>query len=672
MQPWPVILVGILARIAAFQLLTWFVLQWGMRRYRLETPEVRRLVCLAVLAQGCLFLPWTVSIPWYDPLPVASEVASTVERSTITPAAVEKTRSSEVTQPAGQRHELEQTSRSERSLAASWNLHRVVRWTSIAAVIVWLLGILAILVSMLVSYGRFLWGVPRGKRSSAEWQGEWLELLAERGIRRSIPFYVTERHGPMLCLLPWGYSLLVPEKLWKQSTPSERAFVLRHEIAHYERGDVWKSWLIMMLAIPNWFNPVAWRAVRSYLESAELACDRAAARSPAERVEYARLLQHLMAMHLPLHPAGRSAHSHPLVSRVCYLLSPSEEENSTMKKTLLIAALGALLVVHAVRVQLVAKDGPMTREAAKERIAEIDGKLAEVAEKVTKIKASGEKLAKEVETRKEKLKELAADPGSLSGAFHDRVVLLQSGSESSALEALDGVEKMGDEGVLVLAFAVDRSTYKAVRQKALSTALKIGKKAYPVIAHVFKNLSEEDRLFLVSEVAKTELPEKLLALASMSNDPSDKVRKAALDAGCKLEDRVGFVALYVKNSKDDPAVKELVRAVEKFKGDEGVMLLYAAAGADKPELAVAALKEAAKRGMEALPVLKPAYENLDPAVRAEVVRMAKKLGGEVADFVIEQALQEVDPKLRAAAEKALQEKDEVEAEEAAEATEAEK
>ncbi len=99
MQPWPVVLVGILARIAAFQLLTWLILQWGLKRFRFDTPEASRLVCLAVLVQGLLFLPWTVSIPWYDPPPEAVEVAlagvapatAVVDEGTSPPVASEPT-----------------------------------------------------------------------------------------------------------------------------------------------------------------------------------------------------------------------------------------------------------------------------------------------------------------------------------------------------------------------------------------------------------------------------------------------------------------------------------------------------------------------------------------------------------------------------------------------------
>ena len=46
-----------------------------------------------------------------------------------------------------------------------------------------------------------------------------------------------------------------------------------------------------MLALPHWFNPVAWLAVRRFEEAAEWACDAAAADDSA--TEYARVLLQL-------------------------------------------------------------------------------------------------------------------------------------------------------------------------------------------------------------------------------------------------------------------------------------------------------------------------------------------------------------------------------------------
>ena len=53
----------------------------------------------------------------------------------------------------------------------------------------------------------------------------------------------------------------------------------------------------------------------------------------------------------------------------------------------------------------------------------------------------------------------------------------------------------------------------------------------------------------------------------------------------------------------------------------------------------------------------PAFECRDPKVRAEVVRCAKKVGGEVAQLIIDKALADPDEELRNAAKEALQEKE---------------
>ena len=102
---------------------------------------------------------------------------------------------------------------------------------------------------------------------------------------------VTVRIGPVLCRLPWGYQLLVPGPLWERLDPAGRLSILRHELAHAERGDVWKSLGVRLLALPHWFNPLAWWAVRRFDEAAEWACDQAVCGASRQaRPEYAKAL----------------------------------------------------------------------------------------------------------------------------------------------------------------------------------------------------------------------------------------------------------------------------------------------------------------------------------------------------------------------------------------------
>ena len=135
----------------------------------------------------------------------------------------------------------------------------------------------AILCTWLAGYMRFVRRLPLGQAADDAWLAEWRELLAARGIVRTIPMRVTAEAGPMLCRLPRGYELVVPASLWQALSPNERACILRHELAHLERGDVWKSLAVRLLALPHWCNPAAWWAVRHFDEAAEWACDRAAA-----------------------------------------------------------------------------------------------------------------------------------------------------------------------------------------------------------------------------------------------------------------------------------------------------------------------------------------------------------------------------------------------------------
>ena len=49
--------------------------------------------------------------------------------------------------------------------------------------------------------------------------------------------------------------------------------MMRHELAHYQRYDVWKSLLAHLAALPHWFNPIAWLAVQRIEMCSEWACD---------------------------------------------------------------------------------------------------------------------------------------------------------------------------------------------------------------------------------------------------------------------------------------------------------------------------------------------------------------------------------------------------------------
>src|SRR5262249_7110089 len=105
----------------------------------------------------------------------------------------------------------------------------------------WLTGMIGLPAMLSIAYLRFARGLRARPPDDPAWAEEWTSVLASHGVSRTIPLRVSDDLGPMLCLLPSGYQLIVPAWLWQRLAPVERETILKHECAHYLRGDLWKS-----------------------------------------------------------------------------------------------------------------------------------------------------------------------------------------------------------------------------------------------------------------------------------------------------------------------------------------------------------------------------------------------------------------------------------------------
>ena len=163
--------------------------------------------------------------------------------------------------------------------------------------------------------------------------------------------------GPAMCWTPRGYRVFVPERVWTELSANQRAAVLRHELAHFQRGDLWKTVLVRLLALPHWFNPFAWWAVYRFAECAEWACDQAAAgQQRSDAADYAKALLRLGAADLASSSCATAARGGSLFVRVRRVISAPLSEDSQMKKATILLAAAALVAVNVVRVELVAKE----------------------------------------------------------------------------------------------------------------------------------------------------------------------------------------------------------------------------------------------------------------------------------------------------------------------------
>ena len=134
---------------------------------------------------------------------------------------------------------------------------------------VWIVGVLAILLVLIVTYCRTM----RESRDA-------------KHLRDNI--FLSEKIG-----FPAVYGIIKPKIILPASyKDKELELILAHENTHIRSLDnLWRLLAIMITSV-HWFNPFCWMFLRKFLLDIELACDeRVLAKLPSDRTkEYAHLL----------------------------------------------------------------------------------------------------------------------------------------------------------------------------------------------------------------------------------------------------------------------------------------------------------------------------------------------------------------------------------------------
>lgn len=171
-----------------------------------------------------------------------------------------------------------------------------LQWLMLSA---WLIGTLW---SMLRLFSG--WNGARRLRASARSAPELQRLVARELPRNASIAFSDDIAGPMVVglLRP---TILVPPALARALTPAVLADLLRHEIAHIDRRDLWSALVQRLLLGFYWWNPL-FRRIGAHLDLArELACDERAAAQTSGGCDYAGSL--LAGVNQLQSSAGRSA-----------------------------------------------------------------------------------------------------------------------------------------------------------------------------------------------------------------------------------------------------------------------------------------------------------------------------------------------------------------------------
>lgn len=139
---------------------------------------------------------------------------------------------------------------------------------------IWLGVALMLGARMAIQNLRFAWRLRRDGTPVSDTVAERLEACRKvLGVGASIRAIETDHVQSPAVYGLFRPTLLLPRGLAAEFSPDQLRFVLLHEMAHVKRGDTVMTWVMAVLQVMHWFNPVVWLAFARMRVDRELACD---------------------------------------------------------------------------------------------------------------------------------------------------------------------------------------------------------------------------------------------------------------------------------------------------------------------------------------------------------------------------------------------------------------
>ena len=139
-------------------------------------------------------------------------------------------------------------------------------------VTIWILGVVSVVLYHALRHGRFMKMVRRWSEpvTDLESLGILDSLKSETGIRGQVGLSVCQSiPSPMLVGFFRSAILLPPIKI----ASDELSLILKHELIHLKRHDLWYKALILAATSLHWFNPVVYLMAKAAAVQCEISCD---------------------------------------------------------------------------------------------------------------------------------------------------------------------------------------------------------------------------------------------------------------------------------------------------------------------------------------------------------------------------------------------------------------
>ncbi len=167
------------------------------------------------------------------------------------------------------------------------------------------------------------------------------KLCTEMYINRGVTLLISPKSSsPMMIGLLRAY-LILPQEDYDET---DLVYILRHELVHLKRHDLWYKLLMLLVGALHWFNPAAHLLMREAGKDLEIACDDAVISrfGTAQRQEYGDAILrtiHKQVLRSTMLSTSFSGNVKTLRERLAHILGRNKKRNGIL--------LGALILVCA-------------------------------------------------------------------------------------------------------------------------------------------------------------------------------------------------------------------------------------------------------------------------------------------------------------------------------------
>lgn len=165
---------------------------------------------------------------------------------------------------------------SERPVAtekyASW-INRLANNAGVVAAMVWLIGVVVLLLVTLIK-ARHYYRIKRDALVVAPDVAQMFEGCKENiHYPKSVQLLCSKHIHTPIAMGLFQPTIIIPLDLENTLSAEQLNYVLLHELGHIKRRDLWFNWIVSLINIIHWFNPLVWFASRRMRTDMEAACD---------------------------------------------------------------------------------------------------------------------------------------------------------------------------------------------------------------------------------------------------------------------------------------------------------------------------------------------------------------------------------------------------------------